>query len=837
MKHILLSIALLLASFTASADAVSPSFRPGQPWLDTEGNRINAHGFCVLHHGDTFYWFGAQKIPGKTEEESNEAGVSCYTSKDLLSWKNAGLVLDARSPEMPEELRDAYILDRPKVIHHAGTKRFILYFKLYPPKAQGGKSGKDFAYIGVATAEKPTGPYQYQGKFLGGGSTTGSGDFAIYQEEDGSVHHIAVRKPDGTRTDKPLVCGKMTDDGLRPAGNYVPMQGVQNATEAPVLFKRKGKYYLLGSASTGWAPNPARFYVADQLTGPFTSLDNPCRGINPHNKLGAEKTFGGQSTFVFPMPGQEDRWIAMFDINLPQDPLQSGYIWLPLEFDQNNQATISWQSEWSLQSTLRLPACFGDHMVLQREQAVPVWGWCAPNTEVRVSFDKQHQSTTSDNKGHWQVKLEPLAASETPQTLKIACGGQNIEFGDVLVGDVWLCSGQSNMHFTMASVENASQEIAATRHPMIRFFSVKDQFSKEPLTTLDGQWKPISPTTAGACSAVSFYFAKDLQKQTGVPIGLLVSSVGGTRIETWMRTETLSRMNEAATLLAKWNNVSDETLADIVTTYRAYQRQRDHVHPKAVAQAKAEGKPIPAAPTMPKTRGHDCPGALHNGMIAPLQPFPIRGAIWYQGESNAGQAAAYEKLLPAMIADWRAVWGKDMPFLFVQLAPHQSIHPSIREAQYHIWRDTPRTAMVVTTDVGDAYNIHPTRKQPVGSRLALAARAVSYGEAVEFSGPVFQEMRIEQDRAIVSFSHRGTGLMSQGEMLRGFTIAGADGAYVPATATIVGDTVVVTSEKVPHPAHVRYCWAKVPDGNLFNREGLPAVPFRSDDIQKTMETK
>lgn len=837
MKHIILWIALLLAPFAAGVDTQTSSIRPGQPWLDSEGKLINAHGFCLLQHEDTYYWFGSQKIPGKTEEESNEAGVSCYTSKDLLQWQHAGLVLDARSPAMPEELRDAYILDRPKVIYHSNTKRFILYFKLYPPKAQGGKSGKDFAYIGVATAKKPTGPYEYQGKFLGGGSTTGSGDFAIYQETDGSVYHIAVRKPDGTRTDKPLVCGKMSDDGLRPSGEYVPLPGVQNATEAPVLFKRKGKYYLLGSASTGWAPNPARFYVADQLTGPYTALGNPCRGTNPHNQLGAEKTFGGQSTFVFPMPGQEDRWIAMFDINLPQDPVHSGYIWLPLEFDQNDQATIAWQSEWTLPGTLRLPACFSDHMVLQRGQAVPVWGWSAPKTEVRVHFGGQDKSTRSDDKGHWSVSLDALTASALPQPLQITSGGKTIEIADVLVGDVWLCSGQSNMHFTMTRVEHASQEIAAVRHPLIRFFTVGDEFSKEPLTTLRGEWKTVSPATVGSCSAVSYYFARDLQKHTGVPIGLLVSSVGGTRIESWMRTETLVNMTEAAPLLAKWKDVSAGELAGIVATYRAYQYQRDHVHPQALAQAKATGAPLPAAPTMPKTRGHDCPAALHNGMIAPLQPYAIRGAIWYQGESNAGQAAAYEKLLPAMIANWRSVWGRDMPFLFVQLAPHQSIHPSIRETQYHIWRDTPRTAMVVTTDVGDANDIHPTRKQPVGSRLALAARALSYGETVEFSGPVFQEIRIEQHRAIVSFSHRGTGLMSQGETLRGFTIAGADGVYVPATATIVGDTVVVTSEKVPHPTHVRYCWAKVPEGNLFNREGLPAVPFRSDDSKKTMEKK
>ena len=834
MKRIFLSIVFL---FVTIAESTPSPLRPGQPWLDTAGEQINAHGFCILRHHDTYYWFGSQKIPGKTEDEPNEAGVSCYTSKDLLSWTNAGLVLDARSPEGPAELKDAFILDRPKVIYHAQTKRFILYFKLYPPKEQGGKSGKDFAYIGVATAATPTGPYEYQGKFLGGESTTGSGDFAIYQEDDGAVYHIAVRKPDGTRSDKPLVCGKMTEDGLRPEGEYVMMQGVQNATEAPVLFKRKGKYYLLGSASTGWAPNPARFYVSDQLTGPFTALGNPCRGVNPHNKLGAEKTFGGQSTFVFPLAGQEDRWIAMFDINLPQDPVHSGYIWLPLQFDQNNHATIPWQSEWFPQHSLRLPTCFGNHMVLQREQSVPVWGWSEPNAEVSVSFDNQVQSTMSDNKGYWIVKLKALSASESPSVLKITSRGQSIDVTDVLVGDVWLCSGQSNMHFTMARVENSSQEIAAAQHPTIRFFTVHDQFSKVPLTELSGQWKPINPSTAGACSAVSYYFGRDLQKQTGLPIGLLVSSVGGTRIESWMRMETLENSNEAATLLTKWKDVSAAELASIVTKYRAYQYQRDQVHPKAVAQAKTEGKPLPALPTAPKIRGHDCPGALHNGMIAPLQPFSVRGAIWYQGESNAGQAAAYEKLLPALISDWRTVWGKDMPFLFVQLAPHHSIHPSIREAQYHVWRNTPHTAMVVTTDVGDANDIHPTRKQPVGARLALAARALSYGEPVISSGPVFDRIKIDAQRAMVFFTHCGSGLRVQGEQLKGFTLAGADGIYHPADAIVDGETVIVSSEKVTSPKHVRYCWAKVPEGNLCNSVGLPAVPFRSDDFIYTSKSK
>ena len=262
--------ALLIAALAAIAVPANTDIRPGQPWLDTQGELINAHGFCILHHENT-------------------------------------------------------------------------YFKLYPPKEQGGKTGKDHAYVGVATAATPTGAFEYQGKFLGGGSATGSGDFAIFQDTDGAAYHIAVRKPDETRKDKPLVCGLLSADGLKPAGGYEVMEGVMNATEAPALFRRAGKYYLLGSGSTGWAPNAARMFVADHLTGPYQSLGNPCRGVNPHNHLGPEKTFGGQSTFVFPVPGKTDKWIAMFDLNQPKDPVNSGYLWLPLEFDGDNQPTITWK--------------------------------------------------------------------------------------------------------------------------------------------------------------------------------------------------------------------------------------------------------------------------------------------------------------------------------------------------------------------------------------------------------------------------------------------------------------------------------------------------------------
>lgn len=315
-------------------------FRPGQPWADTQGTHVNAHGYGLLYHGGRHYWYGAHKIAGRTEAEKNEAGVRCYVSDDLLNWQDAGLVLSVFAPGAHADLAEASILDRPKVIHHAATGRFILYFKLYPPKSQGGRTGTDYGFVGVATATEPTGPFHYQGRFLGGDSPFGTGDFTIVNDADGPVYHVAVRKPD-----RVLVCGRMSGDGLQPEGGYVEMAGITPATEAPAVFRRGGRTYLLGSGSSGWAPNAARLFVADQITGPYHALGNPCRGVNPHNQLGPEKTFGGQSTFVYPVPGRREAWIAMFDLNLPSNPIASGYVWLPVEFE-GDRPVIRWRDQW-----------------------------------------------------------------------------------------------------------------------------------------------------------------------------------------------------------------------------------------------------------------------------------------------------------------------------------------------------------------------------------------------------------------------------------------------------------------------------------------------------------
>lgn len=339
----LVATAVLLMAVAGFTGADGADFRPGQPWPDTDGTHINAHGFCILKHEGKYHWYGSHKIEGKTESEKNEAGVRCYVSTDLLNWKNSGLVFSVSSAGQHSEVANAGILDRPKVIFNPATRKFVMYFKLYPPGAVGNMVGTDVAYVGVATSSEPLGPFEYQGKFTGAGSPSGSGDFAIFQDDDGAAYHIAVRKPD-----KILVSGRLSDDGLRPTGEFTVMEGITRATEAPALFRRDGKIYLLGSGSTGWNPNPAVMFVADNLTGPYHSLGNPCVGVNPHNQLGPEKTFGGQSTFVMPMPGKPDEWIAMFDIWNPKVPIEAGYIWLPLRFE-NDQPVIRWQTEWKFE--------------------------------------------------------------------------------------------------------------------------------------------------------------------------------------------------------------------------------------------------------------------------------------------------------------------------------------------------------------------------------------------------------------------------------------------------------------------------------------------------------
>jgi len=436
-------------------------------------------------------------------------------------------------------------------------------------------------------------------------------------------------------------------------------------------------------------------------------------------------------------------------------------------------------------------ALFSSGAVLQQGMSVPVWGTASEGEKVTVSFEGQRVSTVARG-GKWMVRLKPLRAGGPFQM--IISGENEIRLGDIYVGEVWVCSGQSNMQMPLEQTENADQVIAASKDPMLRLFTVPNIAADEPAAAVNAVWRECGPEAVAKFSAVGYFFGRDLRRALKVPIGLIDSSWGGTAAQAWTSPSALAASPEFRGML-----------------------------------------PDPSNPGEGPHRG----GVLFNGMIAPLLPYAIRGAIWYQGESNAGAAYQYRTLFPTMIRSWREAWGQgDFPFLFVQLAPWQptptnpaeGTWPELREAQLLTAKTCPNTAMVVITDCGDEKDIHPKRKEPVGVRLAIAARAIAYGEKIEYSGPIYKSMIVKGDRVILYFDHVGSGLVAKGGELKGFTIAGEDRVFHPARASIYGSSVIVSSPEVARPVAVRYGWQNYPIVNLYNREGLPASPFRTDDF-------
>jgi sialate O-acetylesterase len=467
---------------------------------------------------------------------------------------------------------------------------------------------------------------------------------------------------------------------------------------------------------------------------------------------------------------------------------------------------------------------FTDGAVLQRGVSIPVWGTAKAGEKVTVELCGKSATATAAADGKWMAKLGKCSAGGP---FKLVIRGENtITLTNVCVGEVWVCSGQSNMEWPLRSAENGAQVIPNAADPQLRLFHVPKNTADTPQTGVKAVWQVCEPKSVESFSAVGYFFGRDLRKALNIPVGLIESDWGGTYAETWTDHATLQKvLPEAfarqAEAVGKWDPVKA----------KAQFEQAKAKHKEAVAKAKAEGKPEPRGPRMPAdpSTGPNRPCALFNGMIAPLLPYPICGAIWYQGESNNGRQKEYQTLFPAMIGNWRKVWGcGDFPFLFVQIAPHEGMTPELREAQFIAMQKTPNTAMAVITDHGTPKDIHPKAKEPVGGRLALAARALAYGEKIEYSGPVFKKMKVSGGKAVLSFDHLGGGLVAKDGALKGFTIAGVDKKFVPAEAVIEGDTVVVSSAEVKQPVAVRYGWSNVPDVNLFNKADLPATPFRTD---------
>jgi hypothetical protein len=338
IKKAVLLLMFLGVSFLQAQQLVSrKQITPGQLWKDSKGEPINAHGGGVIYHKGIYYWYGTHKIPGLSEAKHADGGIHCYSSKDLINWQDRGKVLNLVNGDDAHDLAYECNFDRPKIVFNAKSGNFVAFFKLYL-KGKGTVTG----FVGVATSKSPTGPFIYSHKFLGANSQNGSGDFAMHQEENGDLYHLTVRKPD-----KKFVVGKMNDDYLMPEGKYLVCDGILDKTEAPAIIKRNGVYHLIASESTGWDPNAARYYTSTSIAGPWKYQGNPCAGINPNNGLGLEKTFGGQSTFILKVHGRDDAYIAMFDINKPDHPYESRYIWLPVKI-QSNQFSIQWIDAFGL---------------------------------------------------------------------------------------------------------------------------------------------------------------------------------------------------------------------------------------------------------------------------------------------------------------------------------------------------------------------------------------------------------------------------------------------------------------------------------------------------------
>jgi len=478
-----------------------------------------------------------------------------------------------------------------------------------------------------------------------------------------------------------------------------------------------------------------------------------------------------------------------------------------------------------------LPPVISDSMVLQQAQHAQLWGTAAPGEPVTVCLANQTVQTTADVQGKWSLRLKPIKAGG-PYTLVVSGAKNTLTVHDVLVGEVWCASGQSNMEFTLDRANNAEQEVAAANYPTLRIFTANRQVARTPQESVGGHWVVCTPQTAGKFTALGYFFGREIIKARKTPVGLLHISCGWTPGEAWMPREALTADPDLKIIVDRWDEITRD--ADTYPTrFTEWQ--------KACDAAKTAGQPLPAEPAKPKDPNfmHRACG-LWNGGVAPLTPYTIRGIIWYQGETNEVRAYQYRKEFQALIRGWRQAWGEgDIPFLYMQVSsvlpadpvPVDSEWAELREAQTMALA-LPNTGMALTMDITDDWkDVHPRNKQDAGFRLGLVARAKVYGEKIPYSGPMYKGMKVENSAIRITFTCTDGGLHTKNnEPLRGFTIAGADHKFVYATARLDKDTVVVSSDQVANPVAVRYAWANNPLGsNLYNGVPLPAVSFRTDD--------
>lgn len=471
---------------------------------------------------------------------------------------------------------------------------------------------------------------------------------------------------------------------------------------------------------------------------------------------------------------------------------------------------------------------FTDHMVLQRNTNVAVWGQADVGSTVVVTGSWESPAvpaqTVADSQGRWSVNL-PTPAAGGPYSVNIKSADEAVVLNDVLIGEVWICSGQSNMEFGLGAAQNGAQEIAAAKYPGIRLFVVPRKTTRTPEETVDSAWHPCTPEVVASIgsasykkgsgksfSAVGYFFGRELHQELNVPVGLIQTAYGGTPAEAWTQPEWLAQ-NGLSSINDSWRE------------YDAANKSSESEKPEQRAEQYR-------------------PGSLYNGMLAPLVPFSARGVIWYQGESNTGvirayrqgHACLYRELFAATISGWRNLWNDgELPFYFVQIAPWNYKNPEgrlaavLRESQLEVMKRVENTGMAVTSDIGDLNDIHPENKQEVGRRLALWARAETYGQNIEYSGPVYRDFSQEGSNIRIAFNHIDGGLVFKGGPASCWEIAGKDRVFYSATAGIDGNTIIVSSDKVERPEAVRFGFTNGAEPNLFNKADLPASPFRTDD--------
>ena len=497
---------------------------------------------------------------------------------------------------------------------------------------------------------------------------------------------------------------------------------------------------------------------------------------------------------------------------------------------------------------LRLPAIIGDNMVLQQKQSNPIWGWDTPGTEVKVTLGNQSKTAKADAKGKWTIKLDPLPASAVQAVMTIQ-GTTKRELKNILVGEVWVCSGQSNMGFNLNSVWDADLDIATAKYPQIRLISVPQVGTQELQDDFKGQWEECSPTTAGSFTAVGYHYGRVLHEMLGVPVGLIDNAWGGSSCEAWVRRDVLEKDARFKAMIEKWKQ-TESTYTDAI-----FEKQMAEHQAKVAAwtiarkEALKAGKPLPAnLPRAPQNvlRGQHRPGNLYAGCLHPILGYGIKGAIWYQGESNASRAYEYSYLFPLMITHWRSEWKQgDFPFYWVQLAdfkpeqaePGNSDWAELRESQTKSIRKLANAGQCVITDLGEANDIHPKNKRDVAERLARWALVKDYGLALPYRSPELKESKFEGGKALLTFDFAPQGLRTiDVDEVKGFALCGADQKWVWAKASILGGSkkgtnqIEVSSPQVPQPVAVRYAWSDNPICNVFSAEGLPVTPFRTDDF-------